>query len=145
MRVPAAVQPVFEPGAGGTAVKKAPLRKLHSLVPNDEFFASVAMLPSILDVAGELTGSAGPLVLYGDQAFLKPAFEGSEKPLHQDNSYFRITPQDAGVTCWTAVDDSTLENGCMRYIPKSHKLGLIPHKSAQSGPSHARSPVQPRR
>jgi ectoine hydroxylase-related dioxygenase (phytanoyl-CoA dioxygenase family) len=121
-------EPVAAGAAAATATKPA-LRKLSELAPADDFFRSVAMLPQILDIAAELTQSAGPLVLYGDQAFLKPAFEGSEKPQHQDNSYFRITPHDAGVTCWIAVDDSTEQNGCMRYVPGSHKLGLLPHKS----------------
>ena len=43
-------------------------------------------------------------------------------------------PHDFGVTCWMAIDDATLENGCMHYIPGTHKLGLIPHKSL--GNSH---------
>jgi phytanoyl-CoA hydroxylase len=133
--LPVPAEVTWEP-TGGTAVanKKAPLRKLSELAPNDEFFRSVAILPQILDIAGELAQSDGPLMLYGDQAFLKPAFEGSEKPLHQDNSYFRISPHFAGVTCWTAIDDSTIDNGCMRYIPGSHKLGLLPHK--QLSPAH---------
>jgi ectoine hydroxylase-related dioxygenase (phytanoyl-CoA dioxygenase family) len=67
-------------------------------------------------------------MLYSDQVFLKPAHCGSPKPLHQDNSYFRVMPHTAGVTCWMAVDDATIENGCMGYIPGSHKLGLLPHK-----------------
>jgi phytanoyl-CoA hydroxylase len=115
-------------GAGTTA-RRAPLRKLAHLAFNDEWFRSVAASPEILDIAAKLSGNAKRLMLYSDQAFLKPAFEGSEKPLHQDNSYFRMSPSDAGVTCWIAVDDSTLDNGCMNYIPGSHKLGLLPHKS----------------
>ena len=116
-------------GAGLATAKKPPLRKLSALAANDDFFRSVALLPEILDIGVELTQSAGPLLLYDDQAFLKPAFEGSEKPLHQDNSYFRIVPHHAGVTCWIAVDDSTEANGCMQYIPGSHKLGLLKHKA----------------
>jgi ectoine hydroxylase-related dioxygenase (phytanoyl-CoA dioxygenase family) len=65
---------------------------------------------------------------------LKPAFHGSAKPLHQDNSYFRVTPMDGGVTCWLAVDDATIENGCMNYVAGSHKLGLIPHKDIPNTP-----------
>ncbi len=108
---------------------KPALRKLTALASEDEFFLSVAKLPEIISIAQELTQSTGPLKLYDDQAFLKPAFEGSEKPLHQDNSYFRIVPHSAGVTCWIAVDASTVENGCMRYIPGTHKMGLMKHKS----------------
>ena len=40
-----------------------------------------------------------PLGLYADQALMKPPEVGSEKPFHQDNAYFDVTPDDAVVTC----------------------------------------------
>ena len=122
---------LIEPDAAtgvATAAVKAPLRKLNALVPHDAFFHSVAASPPILDVVAQLTANALRIMLYSDQVFLKPAHCGSAKPLHQDNSYFRVAPHSHGVTCWMAVDDATEENGCMRYIPGSHKLGLLPHK-----------------
>src|SRR4051794_16790566 len=122
---------VAEPGV---ATAKAPIRKLNELCPGDEFFQSVAKSASLLDIASELTGAAKNILLYSDQVFLKPAFCGSEKPLHQDNSYFRVSPHDFGVTCWMAIDDATIENGCMPYTPGTHKLGLIPHKSLGHSP-----------
>jgi ectoine hydroxylase-related dioxygenase (phytanoyl-CoA dioxygenase family) len=125
---------LVEPDAADTAVVKAPLRKLNELVPHDDYFRSVAASDTILDSVAQLTGGAQHITLYSDQVFLKPAFCGSEKPLHQDNSYFRVTPHEQGVTCWMAIDDSTEENGCMRYIRGSHKLGLVPHK--QLTPAH---------
>ena len=120
-------QALPEPDAAGM-VTKTPLRKLNALVPHSEFFRSVAASPAILDIVAQLTGNAASIMLYSDQVFLKPAFCGSAKPLHQDNSYFRVTPHDHGVTCWIAIDEATEQNGCMRYISGSHKLGLLPHK-----------------
>src|SRR5262249_12494827 len=90
--------------SGGAAVATIPvLRKLSGLAPNDEFFRSVASGPKILDIVAELCGDAKTIYLYGDQAFLKPAFNGSEKPLHQDNSYFKVEPMHYGITCWMAI------------------------------------------
>ncbi|HYF51478.1 MAG TPA: phytanoyl-CoA dioxygenase family protein [Planctomycetota bacterium] len=127
---------IVEPGSGGgTAVAAKPvLRKLAELAPNDEFFRSIASSQNILDVVSALTGGNRGVYLYSDQVFLKPAFCGSEKPLHQDNSYFKVTPNTAGVTCWMALDDATIENGCMHYIPGTHKLGRIPHKEIKNTP-----------
>jgi phytanoyl-CoA hydroxylase len=121
---------LVEPDAAATttAVAKPPLRKLNALVPHDPFFRSVAASPAVLDIVAQLTDNAQRIMLYSDQVFLKPAHCGSAKPLHQDNSYFGVTPHSHGVTCWIAVDDATEENGCMRYIPGSHKFGLLPHK-----------------
>jgi ectoine hydroxylase-related dioxygenase (phytanoyl-CoA dioxygenase family) len=122
-------KPAAEDDAGGGVRTVAPLRKLNELVPNDPFFRAVASSDRILDIVAQLAHADQGIMLYSDQVFLKPAFCGSEKPLHQDNSYFRVTPQDFGVTCWMAVDDATVENGCMNYIPGSHKLGLVPHRA----------------
>ena len=127
---------IVEPGSGGgTAVAAKPsLRKLAELAPTDPFFRSIASSRNIVEIVSEITGGGNNIMLYSDQVFLKPAFCGSEKPLHQDNSYFKVTPHTAGVTCWMALDDATLENGCMHYIPGSHKLGLVNHKEIKNTP-----------
>jgi phytanoyl-CoA hydroxylase len=120
---------------GGTAVAAKPaLRKLSELAPVDPLFRRIASTPEILDIVSALTGGGRRIMLYSDQIFLKPAFCGSEKPLHQDNSYFKVTPHIAGITCWMALDDATIENGCMNYIPGSHKLGMISHKAIKDTP-----------
>jgi Phytanoyl-CoA dioxygenase (PhyH) len=49
---------------------------------------------------------------------------------HQDNGYGPLTPED-NVTVWLALDDVTLENGCLWVIPGSHKDGLIEHGAAR--------------
>ncbi len=46
---------------------------------------------------------------------------------HQDGVYRPIEPP-ATVSLWVAVDDSTPDNRCMRYIPGSQRLGLPPHE-----------------
>ncbi|MBI3923645.1 MAG: phytanoyl-CoA dioxygenase family protein, partial [Armatimonadetes bacterium] len=53
---------------------------------------------------------------------------------HQDNAYFRVSPADHVITCWCALDDATVENGCMFYIPGSHRLGLVDHKAVENTP-----------
>jgi ectoine hydroxylase-related dioxygenase (phytanoyl-CoA dioxygenase family) len=51
---------------------------------------------------------------------------GVEKPYHQDSAYFTIEPLSL-VTCWIALDDVTIENGCMWVIPGSHRGELFDH------------------
>lgn len=29
------------------------------------------------------------------------------------------------LTCWTGLDDASMENGCLYYVPKSHHWGLL--------------------
>jgi ectoine hydroxylase-related dioxygenase (phytanoyl-CoA dioxygenase family) len=51
---------------------------------------------------------------------------GVEKPYHQDSPYFPIEPMSL-VTCWIALDNVTIENGCLWVVPGSHRLGPLPH------------------
>jgi len=51
-------------------------------------------------------------------------------PWHQDAAYWINMPDKRAVSCWLALDNATLNNGCMWYIPGSHLLPLRPHESA---------------
>ncbi len=64
--------------------------------------------------------------LYYNQAVIKPPEKGLSFGWHQDSGY-KVTKPLQYITCWTAISDTTLENGCIWVLPKSHKLGLIPH------------------
>ena len=60
--------------------------------------------------------------LYWDQAVYKRP-HGAEPVLwHQDNGYTYVEPQSY-LTCWVAVTDATLENGCVEVLPGVHRLG----------------------
>ncbi len=60
-----------------------------------------------------------------DQLFYKPAKHGGVVAWHQDYSYWTRTIAMQHLTCWTGLDDATTENGCLYYVPKSHKWGLL--------------------
>ncbi len=49
---------------------------------------------------------------------------------HQDVTYWGLEPPCA-VTAWYAVDDSDVENGCMRVIPGTHRQGIREHGKAE--------------
>lgn len=40
---------------------------------------------------------------------------------HQDLAYWPLTPDTRTVTCWLAIDDATEENGCLQFVPGSHR------------------------
>ena len=59
---------------------------------------------------------------------MKPAKVGAEVPWHQDSASWRdIFPMEM-VSAWTAIDEATEENGCLTYIPGTHRWGMM-HKS----------------
>jgi len=70
--------------------------------------------------------------LYWDQAVYKRP-RGTEPFLwHQDNGYTYVDPQ-AYLTCWVALTDATLENGCVWVVPGLHRLGTFVHRETPIG------------
>jgi phytanoyl-CoA hydroxylase len=47
---------------------------------------------------------------------------------HQDQAYWIDTDDRRTATCWLAVDASTVENGCMQFLPGSHHEPVRPHR-----------------
>ena len=92
--------------------------------PVDEVFRAHALHPRILDGVEALLGP--DLKLYQDQLFLKPPQIGSRQPYHQDQPLgFHVDPADRMVTCWAALDEATIANGCLWMLPGSHRQGWI--------------------
>ena len=80
--------------------------------------------PRFVMAARQLLG--GNVRFWHDQLFYKPAKKGGVVAWHQDYSYWTRTKPVAHLTCWCALDDATAENGCLQYIPGSHRWGLLP-------------------
>ena len=129
------VEPAIKRGEIQVDSKIESVRKLWNLVPHDDVMRAHAANPKIVDVIVDLLGP--DIKLYGDQLFMKPPQHGSRKEYHQDsNSWKHLVPYNL-VSCWAAMDDATLENGCLWVIPGSHKWGLISREREQEIESHA--------
>lgn len=63
---------------------------------------------------------------FHDQLFCKPALHGGVVAWHQDFSYWTFTKPMHHLTCWIGLDDASTENGCLYFLPGSHKWGLLP-------------------
>ena len=68
----------------------------------------------------------GPVRFWHDQLFCKPPFHGGRVAWHQDYSYWTRTKPMAHLSCWIGLDRSTRENGCVYYVPGSHRWELLP-------------------
>ncbi|MEM0990538.1 MAG: phytanoyl-CoA dioxygenase family protein [Pseudomonadota bacterium] len=88
------------------------------LLTYDLGFLNYARDPNILDMISQVIGP--DICLWNMSFFAKPAQNGKRTPWHQDGQYWPIRPL-ATCTVWIAVDAATRENGCLRYIPGSHK------------------------
>ena len=87
-------------------------------------FHDVLWSPAFLVAASQLL--EGAVRFWHDQLFCKPAHHGGVVAWHQDYSYWTRTQPMAHLTCWMALDDSTRDNGCLYYVPGSHKWNLLP-------------------
>lgn len=81
--------------------------------------------PRFLVAARQLLGDRA-VRFWHDQIFWKPPKQGGVVAWHQDYSYWTRTVPVAHLTCWCALDDAGVENGCLQYIPGSHRWGLLP-------------------
>ncbi len=87
-------------------------------------FHDVLWNPAFLMAAYQLLDNR-PVRFWHDQLFCKPAKHGGVVAWHQDYSYWTRTVAMQHLTCWTGLDDATTRNGCLHYIPGSHRWGLL--------------------
>ncbi|MBG89202.1 MAG: phytanoyl-CoA dioxygenase [Verrucomicrobiales bacterium] len=101
------------------------LKQLQNLHGYDSFFGKLTVGGGFEDLATALLGDRA--VAQNLQYFNKPAGIGKGTPAHQDGYYFMLEPCLA-VTMWLALEEVDAENGCVRYIPGSHKRCIRPHQ-----------------
>jgi hypothetical protein len=105
-----------------TDVAPEDLANPHMLPPTEGTqanpFMQAARRPEILDMLEQLIGP--DIVLWITRVLCKPAAKGREVPWHQDGEYWPMRPL-ATCSVWIALDPVSTENGCMRFIPGSHK------------------------
>ncbi len=89
-----------------------------ALLSYDMTFLNFARNREILDMVEQLIGP--DIALWNMSFFAKPAQNGKKTPWHQDGQYWPIRPLST-CTVWIAIDDATVENGCMQFIPGSHR------------------------
>jgi len=87
-------------------------------------FHDILWNPRFVMAASQLLGNV-PVRFWHDQLFYKPAKKGGVVAWHQDYSYWTRTKPVAHLTGWCSLDDSTQENGCLQYVPGSHRWGLL--------------------
>lgn len=80
--------------------------------------------PRVLDVVRELLGD--DLIVWDSDVFIKEAHSQGYVSWHQDLRYWGVDSHDA-VTAWIALTDATGAMGCMRFLPGSHRAGLVDH------------------
>lgn len=114
---------VFELELGDEADGQLSYRPMmHLLSPA---LQKVAADPRWAGIVPQLLGELD-VRLYWEQAVAKPPHATTVLPWHQDNGYTPLVPEQY-LTCWLALDDATIHNGCLWVMPSSHVSGTLPH------------------
>jgi phytanoyl-CoA hydroxylase len=92
-----------------------------------------AMHQKALVCARQLLGD--DVVMDFEMLICKRPYEGKQTPWHQDESYWLELSDTRAATCWIALDDTTADNGCMQFIPMSHRGPVLEHHKAFGNPN----------
>jgi phytanoyl-CoA hydroxylase len=68
------------------------------------------------------------LEFWYDQFLAKPAGKSVPTYWHQDEAYWGRNLEDRGITCWIPLQDVDATNGCMHFIDRGHREGVLPHR-----------------
>jgi len=103
----------FEPGLGQSTFRSDGIEVAHQL----------------------LGGERSEVEMNIEHAILKPGTYGAATPWHQDEAYWRMPNHDArAVAAWMALQDATVANGCLWYLPGSHHGGIRVHQPIGNDP-----------
>ncbi len=72
-----------------------------------------------------------------DMLIAKGPHTATEVPWHQDEAYWRLAGLDfedlRATSCWVALDQATVDNGCMWFVPTEAIDDIIPHEPVKAG------------
>lgn len=99
-------------------------RKIQGL-EHDDLFLPLIRHPLFRAIAGRVYGDHAPVSIFRAMIMNTPAGHGTHLPWHQDGGDVWKLDHDPLVTIWVAIDDATIENGCMDIVPGSHQHGML--------------------
>lgn len=132
-----------DPMGNSPEARQARLRKLSNFcISSPLIWHTVHANRRVLDYARAFLGD--DLLNKFNACFLKPARTGSATPWHQDNGLWRDGETEP-FNLWMAIDPATRENGCMQFIPGSHKGEIVEHVVYEDSlhPELPRDQIQP--
>ena len=90
----------------------------HAMHDLDPVFDRFSHGPELAEIASGL-GNTSPAIIQSMYIF-KPPRIGGEVVCHQDSTYIYTEPESC-LGFWFALEDATVENGCMYFIPGQHR------------------------
>jgi hypothetical protein len=119
----------FDLSASGEEVKLLP--QITMMASYEPRLRDTLLWRNVGAVARQLLGDTASPVF--DHGIRKPA-HGPKTPWHQDFAYYGPGVRHRCVTFWVPLHDATVENGCMWFIPGSHRGPLLDHQPLDGDP-----------
>lgn len=94
----------------------------HGLHSQDTLFSAFSLSPVWAALLQQL-GMKDPRAAQSMYIFKQPGI-GGEVNCHQDSTFLYTSPMSV-IGLWFAIEEATLENGCLWGIPEGHKQGLL--------------------
>ncbi|XP_068562788.1 phytanoyl-CoA dioxygenase domain-containing protein 1 isoform X2 [Cebidichthys violaceus] len=114
---------VFDDKGEFIVPKQRSLNKVgHALHAYEPLYKQVTHSPKIQGMAKKL-GLMSPVILQSMFIFKQPGFGGEVTP-HQDATFLYTEPLGRVMGLWVALEDATVNNGCLWFIPGSHTSGI---------------------
>lgn len=112
----------FGPGGRLTTKKHLSINKIgHALHDLDPAFDRFSRDPRLATIASQI-GLGAPRLVQSMYIFKQPRI-GGEVTSHQDATFLYTDPISV-VGFWFALQDATVDNGCLEALPGGHRLGL---------------------
>jgi phytanoyl-CoA hydroxylase len=119
---------------GHTERKRQDVENVTQIMWPSDFvpgLSNTAYYQRALAVARQLIGNDASFDF--DMLIDKEPRTDSATPWHQDAAYWINVEDKRAASAWLALDDAGIQNGCMWYVPGSHRLPLRPHVKAGAG------------
>ena len=125
----------------GAGADVTDLPQMTSMAQYEPALRATLLWHNVRIVARQLLGPSADYIY--DHGIRKPA-RGPATPWHQDHAYYSLLTRYRAVAFWVPLQDATIENGCMWFVPGSNRGPLQPHQSLDNNPRiHALEIVDP--
>ncbi|XP_043914707.1 phytanoyl-CoA dioxygenase domain-containing protein 1 [Protopterus annectens] len=114
---------VFDEKGNFLVPKERSINKIgHALHAFDDVFKTITHSPKVQELGRKL-GLQDPVIVQSMYIFKQPGIGGEVTP-HQDATFLNTSPLGKVMGFWIALEDATIQNGCLWFIPGSHKDGI---------------------
>ena len=112
----------FDEGGNLRRPKELSINKIgHALHDLDPVFAAFSRSPRVAELVSSLN-VVDPVLVQSMYIFKQPGI-GGEVTCHQDSTFLYTEPPSA-TGLWLALEDATVENGCLWALRGGHRAGL---------------------